>query len=613
MSFARPKTCKEELKLKKVLSLTLAGALVLSMLAGCGGQSDSTPTPEQGGAFTAGTYTAEAQGMNGPVKVEVTFTTDKIETVTITEHAETAGISDPAIERIPAAITEHQSLGVDAVAGATVTSKAILAAVEDCATQAGADIEALKKPVEGGDTVKTEEERTADMVVVGSGISGLAAAISAAEAGVENIVVLEKMATTGGTTAIAGGYLICVESELYKDFDFDDSLESFLKYWDERMSYSGQESGYPDMDRAKAVFAQTGASVDWLASHGVSFGAEPFTFFGPYPAAAHTKGGRGLVDDMVAAAQKLGVEIITECTATELTTNDAGAVTGLIAETADKRITYTAPAVVLATGGSSGNEEITAQYSPKVAKVGTVNTAAAGCVGDGLLMAQAVGADTFENFFTSIWATTVDPEFAAAVADASTLTTDAQLGVNAKGERFANESAKYVDSLGSDMIQDGNGPFWYIYDSSNADTVAILDQGVTAGVVVKADTIEELAAGMEVDAATLKATYDRYMEQVKAGADADQGKAADKLVALESAPFYAVKFYPNTFGSQGGVLTDTEGRVLNTSGTAIAGLYATGADSNRYFYNENYVLAASLGIYATTGRTTGTTVAGDIK
>ena len=416
-----------------------------------------------------------------------------------------------------------------------------------------------------------------------------------------------------------------MESERYKNSGIDDSLGSFLKYWDERMSYSGQTSGYPDMERARAVFAQTGASVDWLAGHGVSFGEEPFTFFGPYPVAANPGGGRGLVDEMVAAAQKLGVEIITECTAKELTTDAAGAVTGLVAETADKVIaeagitmkyhvgTMTAPAVVLATGGSSGSEEITAKYSPKVANVGTVNTAAAGCVGDGLLMAQTVGADTFDSFFTSIWATTVDPEFAAAVADASKLTTDAQLGVNAKGERFASESAKYVDSLGSDMIQDGNGPFWYIYDAANAETTAILDQGVTAGVVVKADAIEELAAGMKVDVATLKAAYDRYMEQVKAGADTDHGKAADMLVALETAPFYAVKFYPNTFGSQGGVLTDTEGRALNTSGSAIAGLYATGADSNRYFYNENYVLAASLGIYATTGRTTGAAVAADLS
>ena len=588
----------------------LAGMLALAMcLSACTPKSD----PEETGLFKAGTYTAEAQGMNGAVKVEVVFTADRIETVTVTDHAETAGISDPAIERVPDAITEHQSLGVDTVAGATITSNAILAAVEDCARQAGADIEALKQPVEGGDTVKTEEERTAGMVIVGSGISGLAAAISAAEAGVENIVVLEKMATTGGTTAIAGGYLICVESERYKNSGIDDSLGSFLKYWDERMSYSGQTSGYPDMERARAVFAQTGASVDWLAGHGVSFGEAPFTFFGPYPVAANPGGGRGLVDEMVAAAQKLGVEIITECTTRELTTDAAGAVTGLVAETADKVITYTAPAVVLATGGSSGSEEITAKYSPKVANVGTVNTAAAGCVGDGLLMAQAVGADTFDSFFTSIWATTVDPEFAAAVADASKLTTAAQLGVNAKGERFASESAKYVDSLGSDMIQDGNGPFWYIYDAANAETTAILDQGVTAGAVVKADTIEELAAGMKVDAATLKAAYDRYMEQGKAGADADQGKAADMLVALETAPFYAVKFYPNTFGSQGGVLTDTEGRVLNTSGSAIAGLYATGADSNRYFYNENYVLAASLGIYATTGRTTGAAVAADLS
>lgn len=598
------------MKLKRPIALLLSAALALS-LAACG---EKKQEEEQTGAYKAGTYTAEAQGNNGPVKVEVVFTADKIESVTVTEHKETAGIADPALERIPQAITDNQSLAIDAVAGATYTSKAILAAVEDCATQAGADIEALKKPIEGGDdAAKTEEERTADMVIVGSGISGLAAAISAAEAGVKDIVVLEKMATTGGTTAIAGGYLICVESQLYKDAGVDDSLESFLKYWDERMSYSGQNSGYPDMERAKPIFAQTGNTVDWLVSHGVNFGAEPFTFFGPYVAAANPGGGRGLVDEMVTAAQGLGVEIITECTAKELTTDASGAVTGLVAETADKVITYTAPAVVLATGGSSGSEEITAKYSPKVTKAGTISTAAAGCVGDGLLMAQAVGADTFDNFFTSIWATAVDPAFSAAVPDAANLTTAAQLGVNAKGERFASEAAKYVDALGSDMIQDGNAPFWYLYDAANADTAAILEQGVTAGAVVKADTIEALAAGMGVDAAALRATYDRYMEQVKAGSDADHGKAAENLVALETAPFYAVKFCPTTFGSQGGVLTDTEGRVLSTGGSAISGLYATGADSNRYYYNENYVLAASLGIYATTGRITGTTVAADLS
>ena len=96
-----------------------------------------------------------------------------------------------------------QSLAVDTVAGATNTSKAILAAVEDCVKQAGGDVEALTVPIQGG-SEKKEESRTADIVIVGSGIAGLSAALSAAETGAD-VVVLEKMATTGGTTTLLGG------------------------------------------------------------------------------------------------------------------------------------------------------------------------------------------------------------------------------------------------------------------------------------------------------------------------------------------------------------------------------------------------------------------------
>lgn len=584
-------------KFQRILALALAAALCLTA---CGPKES-----EQTGKFTAGTYTAEAQGMNGPVKVEVVFTADEISSVKIVEHSETAGISDPAIERIPAAIQEHQSLGVDAVSGATVTSKAILSAVEDCVKQAGGDVEALKTPVEQGNTDKTEETRTADVLVMGSGIAGLSAALKAAETEGLKVVVIEKQATLGGTTALAGGYLIACESNLYGDADVDDSLEAFKTYWDTRMAVSGANSGFPDQERWEYIVSRTGASVDWLSEYGVRFGADPFTFFGPYVAAAHVEGGPGLVADLSKACTDRGVEIITECKGTELLTNDKGQVIGAKAETADAVITFNATSVVLATGGISANDELVQQYSPKVAKAGTISTAASGSVGDGLLMAQSVGADTFPEFFTAIWATSVDPAF----TDGGSLTTNDQLGVNAKGERFASEVAAYVDALGSDMIQDGNAPFWYIYDSADADITATLEKGVTAGVVAKGDTIEDLAAAMKVDAATLRATYDRYAQLVKDGSDADQGKPADNLVALETAPYYAVKFFPTTFGSTGGVKTDTDGRVLKADGSAIDGLYAAGEMSNRYFYNENYILAASLGLYATTGRLTGAAAA----
>lgn len=458
----------------------------------------------------------------------------------------------------------------------------------------------------------TETTRETDVLVVGSGIAGLTAALSAAESGA-NVIVLEKQGVLGGTTAIAGGYLICVESEFFADSDFDDSLETFREYWDTRMSYSGAESGYPDEERWEEIVSKTGSTVDWLVENGVSFNEEVFTGFGAYPVAAHTSGGAGLVSDLQAACENAGVEIIAECKAESLIIDENGKVTGVNASNSDGSITFKAGSVVLATGGISQNADLVSQYSPKVAKAQTISFAASGSTGDGLLMALEAGAQPFDEFFTAIWATTVDPELTAAVSEASALTTNAQLGVNANGERFASEAAVYTDALGSDMIQDGNAPFYYIYDSSDEEITAVLEAGVEANVVLKGETIAELAEAMNVDADTLQATYDRYQSLAASGNDEDYGKAADLLVSLDAAPFYAVKFYPTTFGSMGGVETDLDGHVLDAEGNPIEGLFAAGEMSNRYYYNENYVLAASLGLYATTGRLTGAAAAAEAK
>ena len=229
-------------------------------------------------------------------------------------------------------------------------------------------------------------------------------------------------------------------------------------------------------------------------------------------------------------------------------------------------------------------------------------------------MALEVGAGTFDVFATPLFSTVVDPELSA-LTDTSVLTIYGQLGVNANGDRFGNEAASAgwdtMDHTASDMIQDGNAPFWYIYDSSNADAVAALEAGVESGVVAKADTIEGLALGMHVYTDRLVAAYEDYSAAVAAGKDEAFGKDASFLLPIEKAPFYAVKVYPTTFGSAGGVTTTDQGCVTTQDGTVIPGLYAAGEMSNRYFYNENYVLAASLGLYSTMGRRAGAAAASD--
>ena len=178
-------------------------------------------------AFTAGVFEGTAEGKNGPVTVSVTLSDSEIVSVEVTSHQETPGLSDPALNEIPEQIVAGQSLNVDAVTGATVTSEAILAAVEEALRQTGADIEALKTKVSNISEAPVED-LTADIVVVGGGMAGLMAAASAADAGAD-VILVEKLASLGGSVSVASGTLLTVESEYTKDVD--DSIDRPISYF----------------------------------------------------------------------------------------------------------------------------------------------------------------------------------------------------------------------------------------------------------------------------------------------------------------------------------------------------------------------------------------------
>lgn len=592
--------------MKRCISLLLTVCLLATMAA--------VPTLAE-----AGTYTGVGAGKNGEGSIEVSVTLDDAGVITdveVTKNGDDAGISDPAVEGVPAAIVAANSLAVDAVAGATLTSNGILEAVEAALTAAGVDPSAYKAAPETdeAEAEKTAVEQTTDVLVIGAGIAGLSSAMSAKENGAD-VVIIDKMSAPGGTTNLAGGILVCVDSELFADNRLEsDSMEAIKAYWEERMAYSGVDSGYPDQERLDSVLADTGKTVDWMVSNGIEFDTTPYSASSRYPMALANGGGAGLINMLVDACEEKGIELMLNTKGTSLITDDTGAVVGAVAETEDSIITFHAKSVILATGGISQNQELVEKYSPKLTRAGLIPTSAVSHTGDGFLMALEVGAGTFDVFATPLFSTVVDPELSA-LTDTSVLTIYGQLGVNANGDRFGNEAASAgwdtMDHTASDMIQDGNAPFWYIYDSSNADAVAALEAGVESGVVAKADTIEGLALGMHVYTDRLVAAYEDYSAAVAAGKDEAFGKDASFLLPIEKAPFYAVKVYPTTFGSAGGVTTTDQGRVTTQDGTVIPGLYAAGEMSNRYFYNENYVLAASLGLYSTMGRRAGAAAASD--
>lgn len=589
--------------MKKVLSLILAACMMATMLV----------LP----AFADTTYTGVGDGKNGTGSVEVSVTLNdakEIVAVEVTNNGDDAGVSDPAVAEMPGRIVDANSLNVDTVAGATLTSKGILAAVEAALVSAGVDPDDYKAAADVAEVTKTPVEETTDVLVIGAGMAGLTSALAAKQSGA-NVVVIDKMSAAGGTTNLAGGILVCVGSELFANSRLDsDNLESVMAYWHTKMASSGVDSGYPDYDRLESVVAETGKTVDWLVESGVEFSSEPYAASTTYPMALANGGGAGLISMLVKVCTNAGVDLRLNTTGVSLVTDDTGAVVGAVAETEDSEITFHAKSVVLATGGISQNEELVEKYSPKLHRAGLIPASAVSHTGDGFLMALAVGAGTFDVFSTPLYATTVDPELSA-LTDTSAITIYSQLGVDANGERFGNEAVSAgwdtLDMTASDMIQDGNAPFWYVFDSSNADVAAALEAGVESGVVAKGETAEELALNMHVYTQTFVANFDAYNAAAAAGVDEAYGKDAMFLTALTTAPFYAVKFYPTTFGSAGGVTTTDQGRVTRQDGTVISGLYAAGEMSNRYYYNENYILAASLGLYSTMGHRTGIAAAQD--
>ena len=232
--------------ISRVLCLVLAACL---MLCGAALAQD-------------GTFTGSAAGMGGAVNVKVTVEDGKIVSVEVGEHSETPGISDPAIEQIPAAIVEAQSTEVEGVSGATVTSEAIKQAVAAALSGETEEAQAVVIPFE-----------QPDVIVIGAGMSGLTAAVRASELGA-NVLVFEQMPKVGGSAAVAGGSIVGAETIIEKEAGIEDSVD--LLYAD-FPRLGGEGNFNPEVARKFAERA--GTAVDWLDTYvGVNFGERSPTY-----------------------------------------------------------------------------------------------------------------------------------------------------------------------------------------------------------------------------------------------------------------------------------------------------------------------------------------------
>ncbi len=574
--------------MKKLLSLILCAAL----LVGCSSTNtteddqsqDYVQTPSTAGLYQAGVYTGTADGNNGPVTVEVTFSANAIEKIEIVSQEETESIASKPLEEIPAAILEAQSTSVDTVSGATNTSKAIINAVNDCIVQAGgkADTSSL---FDEGENLET------DIVIVGSGLAGLTAALTAAENG-NKVLLVEKQGVIGGDALLTGAGIYAVETKAVPKSleDKDEMYEHILDMIDD-----GGTLDHVDLDRIRHLVDVSDETIAWLESLGMEFTAGSVGILNAkdhYHSLADGSMGAGQVEIMKAACDKAGVEIMLQTKCVEIV-KENDLITGIIVEDSNSNTRYTinAKAVILTSGGYAHNQEMMLRYMP--ASLASITLAEIGATGEVIDQAIAVGADIYPYQFMLSCGSTTD------MSVGLDMMSGAGAFVNSKGHRFCNEQKLW--QVDAEMIKGINdAPYYVIYDSKHITDANLeaLNNAVAAGnpYVLKAETLEALATKAHFeDVEGFVKEINAYSKAAEEGIDDPAyGVPNNLMVPATDGPFFAVLIYSINAGTIGGIKTNVDGEVLDSDGNAIKGLYAAGEISNGDLYDNGYISGTSI-------------------
>ena len=595
--------------MRKILGLLLAAAMLMTSV----------------GAM-AEAFEGVGQGMGGDVKLAVTVEDGRITAIDVVSHNESAGISDPAFARIPQAIIDNQSLAVDAVAGATLTSNGILAAVEAAAAAAGLDVEALKAAPVAQEDVTYDSELTADVVVIGAGGAGLAAATAAKQNGA-SVIVIEKMGTVGGNSIICGGIYNTPDADLQQNVEMSDSVKSLVEtalnetpvsdahaeliaavkadyeayqaagakgLFDSANWYALQTWNGGDkvgrLPLVKVLANNSLAGLEWLEGLGMVFSDKIGQGAGSLYQRTHSSldsMGTGYIKAFMNAIGEENVRVNTKGEA--LIQDETGRVVGVKATNPDgSELTLHAnKGVIITTGGFSANVEMRQQYNTSgkwpVLGENVMTTNAAGIAGDGIAMASAIGANLVD--MEQIQLLYLGNPFNGGMTyytprDLSG--TDQIIFVNKEGKRFVQEDGRR-DVICCALIEQTDG-IMYILESGDGNAVDPDElmtgdghparQAEAEGYLLIADTLEEMAAKIGCPAEELQATVDAF----NAAVDAGQDEFGRKLYStkLTKGPWIACARVACVHHTMGGIEINENTEVVGVDGNVIPGLYAAG-------------------------------------
>ena len=419
---------------------------------------------------------------------------------------------------------------------------------------------------QNGNQTTVVENKSADIVVIGAGGAGMAAAMQAVQNGATNVVILEKMPQTGGNTIRTTGGMNAAATELQATEGIEDSVELMI----EDTMKGGKNLNDPEL--VKVLAEKSADGVKWVTENGGDL-SEVGMFGGASVKRIHKPTGGSAVGPMLVKMfnenmDKLNIPVLLETKADQIIVED-GKIAGVKASNKDGEFTIDCKAVVLATGGFAGNAEMVVEYNPALTGFGTTNHA--GATGDGIAMAKELGAQLvdIEQIQTH---PTVHPE-------TQTMYTEAVRGngailVNKEGKRFVNELLTR-DVVSEAILAQTDKESYIVFDQKVRDGLSAIEKYISAGIIYEADTIEGLAEQIGVDATALKATMDTYAGYQAAGNDAEFGRESMEE-PLTTAKYYAGLCAPAVHHTMGGVKINTNTEVLKEDGSSIPGLFAAG-------------------------------------
>lgn len=524
-----------------------------------------------------GEYVQTSVGHNGPLTLQTTVKDGKITSVEVVQSSETKGIGGKAIDLMTQAAVASNSVNIDGITGATITSGCVKRILSETAKAAGAsDKQILAMPAVRAQSPAEKTEYAYDVVVIGAGGAGLTAAITAKQGGA-SVVILEKNGFAGGNTMVSGGGLNVAGSDLQQKKGIADSTEKFT----EDTLKGGDNKNNPAL---VGIMARSSvAAYNWLRDDiGVPFIQERVQQFGGHsvPRACIPVGNTGytITDALLKKCEQMGIDIFYQTKAVKLV-KENDSVSAVEAENGGKTVTFKAnKGVVLATGGFGANVTMRTKYNSAYGEE-YKTTCIQAAQGDGIVMALDIGAKLVDMDYIQVYPT-CNP-LTGIISYVANSRFDGAVLVNKEGHRFTNEGGRR--DVISQAILAQTGKCAYLVWGSEIESVGNMtqihskefEQMKEMKLIVQADSLEDAAKEAGLDVQAFLAEIAEYNSFVDGKKDPKYQKTG-AFRKIENAPFYIQTVTPSTHHTMGGVAIDESTRVQSEAGGTIGNLCAAG-------------------------------------